>query len=125
MRTTDMNDISDAALDQDTRVENFAAELTSAVYPVVLRHGRKDQWLKLELGLWKALADTAMGWVRHMPPAASADDLETWREGLLGALTGHVLSVALDHGIRGCVRDVETRLHRAFHQFIRRSSRDN
>jgi hypothetical protein len=120
-----MNDILDAAWDRNTRIENFAAELTSAVYPVVLRYGRQDQWLKLELGLWRALADTAKGWVQQMPSAASVDDLETWREGLLGALTGNVLCVALDHGIKGSVRDVEIRLHRAFHQFIRRSSRVN
>jgi len=118
-----MNDIHGTARDRNNRIENFAAELTSAVYPVILRFGSKDQWLELELGLWKALVETAKGWVRQMPPTAAADDLETWREGLLGALTGIVLSVALNNGINQSVRDAEFCLHRAFHQFIRRHSR--
>ena len=37
--------------------DNVAAELTEAVYPVVLRHGVGTQWLDLELNLWKALTE--------------------------------------------------------------------
>jgi hypothetical protein len=46
------------ANDREVDLENLAAELTSAAYPVVLRHGAGDKWLDLELDLWKALTDT-------------------------------------------------------------------
>jgi hypothetical protein len=48
--------------DRDTLAENFAAELTSAVYPVALRRGVQGSWLDVELGLWKALAVTVKEW---------------------------------------------------------------
>ncbi len=35
--------------DPDTRLENIAAELTGAVYPLVLRRGLRDSWLQAEL----------------------------------------------------------------------------
>jgi hypothetical protein len=46
------------ANDREVDLENLAAELTNAAYPVVLRHGARDKWLDLELDLWKALTDT-------------------------------------------------------------------
>ena len=54
-----MSDNHRTARDRDTLLENFAAELTRAVYPLVLRRGPKDSWLKMELGLWRALAETS------------------------------------------------------------------
>jgi hypothetical protein len=118
-----MNDILDAAWDRNTRIENFAAELTSAVFPVVLRYGRKDQWLKLQLGLWRALADTAMGWVRHKPPAGSGDDLETWREALLVSLTESAFYVALKYGVKGSLLELKLCLYRAVRLVTRRHGR--
>jgi hypothetical protein len=44
--------------DRDAFVENLAAELTSAAYPVVLRHWVGLGWLDLQLDLWKALSET-------------------------------------------------------------------
>ena len=44
--------------DQEACLDNFAAELTTAVYPVALRHGGGGSWVDLELDLWKALAET-------------------------------------------------------------------
>jgi hypothetical protein len=44
--------------DCETSVADFAAELTEAVYPVVLRHGAVDNWLDLELDLWRTLKKT-------------------------------------------------------------------
>ena len=115
MRATNMNDIPDTARDRDLRIENFAAELTSVLYPLMLRCAPKYGWLKLELALWRTLAKTTKRWVRHRPQAVSADDLETWREGLLGALSGSVLCIALNHGLGGRLGDVESQLHRTFH----------
>src|SRR6266403_2060655 len=47
---------------RDIRLENFTADLTSAVYSVVLRRGLRDSWLKAELDLWKAFEDTVKVW---------------------------------------------------------------
>ena len=46
------------ANDREVFVENLAAELTNAVYPIVLRHGIGIEWLDLQLDLWKALSET-------------------------------------------------------------------
>ncbi len=46
------------ANDREVNLEDLAAELTNAAYPVVLRHGARDKWLELELDLWKTLTDT-------------------------------------------------------------------
>jgi hypothetical protein len=46
------------AKDRDLDLDDLAAELTNAAYPVVLRHGAGEKWLDLELDLWKVLCDT-------------------------------------------------------------------
>jgi hypothetical protein len=53
-----MTDNPGAPCTRDNQVENIAAELTSAVYTLVLRHGFPVSWLDLELGLWRALAES-------------------------------------------------------------------
>jgi hypothetical protein len=53
---------------RDTSLEDFAAELTEAAYPVVLQHGVGDRWLDLELDLWKVLANTVQEWCRQRSP---------------------------------------------------------
>jgi hypothetical protein len=50
----------DSDLEQQRCLDNFAAELTTAVYPVALRHGISGLWVDLELDLWKALVETIM-----------------------------------------------------------------
>jgi hypothetical protein len=123
MRATDMNDIPDAARDRDVRLENFAAELTSAVYPVVLRRGVKDWWIKVELGLWRALARTLKTWDRQRPSAALKAEFEAWREGLLVDLTESAFHIALRSGIQGPPLEVELALYRAVRLVTRRYSR--
>jgi hypothetical protein len=44
--------------DRNAFLENLAAELTNAAYPILLRHGVGEKWLELELDLWKALSET-------------------------------------------------------------------
>ena len=117
-----MRDNHRTACGRDTRLENLAAELTSAVYPLVLGRGPKDSWLQVELGLWRALAETVEKWAREPPPAASADEFEAWRESLLGALTRIAVSVALTNGSIGPRPEVESGLDQAFRQVIRRYS---
>jgi hypothetical protein len=109
-----MSDNLNVAWDQDTRLENFAAELTIAVYPLVLQRGPEASWLKVEMGLWRALGETVTRWARQRPAAALSDEFETWREGLRMALTDSALSVAVRHGIKGAVLEVALDLYQAF-----------
>ena len=50
--------IHDDGGNRDPQLEHIAAELTTAVYLLLLRHGKRGSWLDLELGLWRALAET-------------------------------------------------------------------
>jgi len=43
---------------RDPALENFAFELTQAVYPIVRRPRPKGSWLDLELNLWRVLDQT-------------------------------------------------------------------
>jgi hypothetical protein len=73
-----MNDISGTALDRDTLLENFAADLTNAAYPIALRHGMTGSWLDLELGLWRALAETVNRWGRESLPGSDVAFVCDW-----------------------------------------------
>ena len=55
----------------DLDLEDFAAELTEAAYPVVLRHKAGKDWLDLELDLWKVLAQTVKVWEQRAPRSLS------------------------------------------------------
>ena len=118
-----MSDNHRTTCDRDIRLENLAAELTSAVYPVVLRRGLKGSWIEVELGLWRALAETVKRWARQRPPGASSDEFEAWRESLLVDLTESAFYVALKNGIKGPLLELELGLYRAVRVVIRRRSR--
>ena len=66
-----MSDNHGAPCTRDRELENIAAELTGAIYPIVLRHGLRVSWLDLELGLWRALAETVnkVGLDTSLPPS--------------------------------------------------------
>jgi hypothetical protein len=115
-----MNDIHDPARDRDTRLENLAAELTSAAYPLALRRGLKDSWIKMELGLWRALAETVKKWARQRPLAESPEEFEAWRDGLLVDLTQTAFYVALNNGVKWLPLEVELTLYRALRLVVRR-----
>jgi hypothetical protein len=109
---------------RDIRAEDFAAELTSAAYPLVLRRGMKKSWIEVELGLWEGLVETVKTWARRRQPAASGVS-EAWRIGLLGAVTASALSFALDSGIDRPRPDMESALYQALGRVIRTSSHVN
>jgi hypothetical protein len=115
-----MTDNHGAVCNRETLLENFAADLTTAVYPIALRHGMAGSWIKVELGLWKALAETVKKWSRERPPAGNPDEFKTWREGFLVELTEGAFYVAVKHGIKGSLLEVELGLYRAFRLVIRR-----
>jgi hypothetical protein len=108
--------------DRDNRLEHFAAQLTRAVYPVALLHGLKGSWLKLELGLWRAFANTVKKWARQRPPVASSGQFENWREGLLVDLTETAFSIAVKNGIQGPFLEVELDFYRVFRLMVSRRS---
>jgi RND family efflux transporter MFP subunit len=118
-----MSDIFDTARDRDIGLEDFAAELARAVYSVVLRRQPKDSWLNVELALWGALAPTVRSWARQRPAAASADQLEEWRQDLLVELTDNAFHVAVMNGIKGPFLEVKLCLYRAVRLVIRKHSR--
>jgi hypothetical protein len=66
-----MSDNIGAPCARDPQLENIAAELTGAIYPLVLRQGLRASWLDLELGLWRALAETVkkVGLDTSLPPS--------------------------------------------------------
>ena len=66
-----MRDNHGAPCTRDPQLENIAAELTGAIYPLVLRHGLRVSWLDLELDLWRALAETVKkaGRETSLPPS--------------------------------------------------------
>ncbi len=49
---------------RDTSLENVAAELTAAAYPVALRYGVVGSSIDLELDLWRVFVETIQGWRR-------------------------------------------------------------
>jgi hypothetical protein len=117
-----MSDNYRTAWDRDIRLENFAAELTSAVYPLVLRRGLKGSWLKVELSLWRALAEIVKKWTRQRPAAASEDELESWREGLLVDLTDSAFRIARKNGINGSLLELVSGLYGAARPVIQKCS---
>jgi len=44
--------------ERDVFWDEAAAQLTDAVYPVMLRHGVRMNWLDLELDLWNTMIET-------------------------------------------------------------------
>jgi hypothetical protein len=106
-----MDRTSDTSQHLAVRIE-FAAELTGAVYPLVLQRRPNGSWLELELDLWKALTRTVKTWCRQRAATSSADKLDGWSEGLLADLTESILSVALKAGITGSLLALQLTLYR-------------
>jgi len=90
-------------------LENLAAELTEAVLPLALAQGAGDDWLDLELDLWRTLAETAEKWGW----APSSD------RGLLGALAGAAYHTTLRHGGRESSPPTQPGLYQAFRSAMR------
>jgi hypothetical protein len=121
--TTAMNNLPGTAPEQEIRLDDFAAQLTLAIYPLTLLHGLKGSWIELELGLWRALAKTVDKWCRKRPSGPSSDAFEEWRKGLLVDLTESAFFVAVKNGIEGTPLEVELDLYRGFRLMIERRRR--
>jgi hypothetical protein len=112
-----MSDKLAATSTRDSLLQDIAAELTSAAYPLVLRHGMQGSWLDLELGLWRTLTDTVEHGARQTPPG-SPDELDLWRERFLVELTGEASHVVRRHGVKRSLQGMAWDLHRAFRSVI-------
>ena len=66
-----MNADQAVASEWEAFLENLAAELADAAYPVFLRHRVGDKWLDLELDLWKAMTASVRKLPREKLQAAS------------------------------------------------------
>lgn len=115
-----MIDNQSAIWNRDSRLENFAAELTCAAYPVAVRHGITGSWIQVELPLWRTLTHTVKKWAEERPSAGSSDELKVWRLGMLVDLTQNAFYVALKHGIKGSLLEMELGLYRVFRLVIGR-----
>jgi carbon storage regulator len=98
--------------DRDNRLESLAAELTSAIYPLLLRRGRRDSWLNMQLNLWRALETTVKKWALKLPPDSPARVSDPTQKSFLADLTGSALSVALANGFEGSALELESMLAR-------------
>jgi hypothetical protein len=105
--------------DWDNFHHTLAAELTDAAYPVALRFKVGDEWLDLELDLWKVLSETVRKWEQQVPHTGSPDEFHDWREGLLVALTERTLDVAARHGMKTPLSEVEFDFYQVFHLVLR------
>ncbi len=54
-----------------SRLEDFAAELTEAAFPVALRRGVGTDWLDRKLELWHAMRRTIHAWEPRAPQLLS------------------------------------------------------
>ncbi len=59
-----MNGNPGTARDRDIILENVAAELTEAAYPVALHYGVAGSSIDLELELWRVFVETIKRWRR-------------------------------------------------------------
>jgi hypothetical protein len=115
-----MSDNHGADDSRDILLENLAAELTRVAYAIALRQGMEGSWIKVELELWRELAQTVKQWARQWPPAGRPEEFEVWQESLLVDLTESAFYVAVKHGIKGSLFKVELCLYRTFRFVIRR-----
>ena len=113
------NDTHETKRDPDTRLEDLAAELTSAVYPLLLQRGLKGSWVRVQLALWKALSAAVKEWARRWRSAASSGEFGAWREGFLADLTERTSSIAQNNGIEGPLLELERGVSSAFRRVLR------
>jgi hypothetical protein len=98
--------------------ENFAAELTEAVFPVALRYGVGNRWLDLELDLWHALSESVEKCARAARGVGAPAESGACRNGLLAELADTAYHTALRHGTRGSLPRSQTGLYQAFRSAI-------
>ena len=89
----------------------------------MLGRGLNGSWHEAELDLWWAIAATVKRWAGEWPVAASSEELEAWREGLVRDLSESAFDIALKNGTKGPLLDLELGLYRAVRLVTSRYSR--
>ncbi len=110
-----MGDNHGALCTPDRQLENVAAELSSAVYAVMLRRGFEGSWLDLELSLWgryqkpsskrdlRLFCPVPPESRREAPPPSSSGEKTLMRYCVTFRRSSSVV-VALGLGLAGCTR---------------------
>jgi hypothetical protein len=81
------------AVDRGALLDSFAAELTRAAYRVALQSGTQGNWLDLELGLWRVLAETVRRREASFPVAPNGRTNDNQGETDMGKLEGKIALV--------------------------------
>lgn len=61
--------VTNGADDCRCEVQDIAAELTAAAYPLALQHKPGERWLDLQLDLWHAMQRTLEKWQQRTSQA--------------------------------------------------------
>jgi hypothetical protein len=93
----------------DKLVDEYAAELAEAAYPVVLKHGVRGTSVDVELGVWRAIRDVLQKGRRAKGKDVSSRPSPI-REDLLAEVSTAAYQVALNQGLKGPFLDLELRL---------------
>jgi hypothetical protein len=119
-----MRDAAGAAGALDDFLEQFAATLAAAVYPVALRQRTGESWLDLEINLWTALADTAQQWGRELRRIGSSSDFDLLWGIFLVEMTGKAFNVAIGQGRNGLSREMQVALYQDLRAAIEEVGRE-
>jgi hypothetical protein len=67
---SDRNSLDSAGAPGRLELNDLAAELTEAAFPIALRHGIGTDWLDRKIELWKAMTRTVRAWDSQAQVAA-------------------------------------------------------
>jgi hypothetical protein len=109
-----------AVRNRDRLPENFAAELTSSIYPLLLGGGPEDSWLSVQLSLWREIDATVKKWIRVRPPDLLAWQSERWQANFLADVANAAMFVALAYGYDRSESDLKSRIDRTLRRAFRR-----
>jgi hypothetical protein len=96
---------------RDAFDEDWAAELTTAAYVVALRHCATNQWLDLQLELWRALSAAVAAGASANGPIFRAEDF-------LAELAYVAYRIALPYGCRPSFLDLELELYQTLRHTV-------
>lgn len=117
---TDEELANDTAVDGDCQLEDLAAALTLAAYPLLLRCGLTASWVRVQLALWQAMRGAVNEWGRKRPAPGSVEQFRAWRAAFVADLTFRTLSVARQGGINGSMSGLATALPQTCRLALRR-----
>jgi hypothetical protein len=88
-----MNENYETARELDARIDELAAEITSRVFPLLLQHGLKDEWLASQLKLWALLCGGIREWTGRWRLASLAGNSDGLRDFVAADLASRTFEV--------------------------------